>query len=134
MLQGFLLFPHVVQYTYSRNSSVGMATDYGQDDKKILSSSSCKVKNYHFSRSFTPAVGHTQPLPRDTRYLSPEIKRLERVDDYTPPTNARVKGTRICISILAQCLISSAEEQFYRYKYMYLHINDSPQTPCACFS
>jgi hypothetical protein len=45
----------------SRDSSVGIATDYGLDDQGGGSSSPGRVKNFYFSISSRPALGSTQP-------------------------------------------------------------------------
>jgi hypothetical protein len=43
------------------DSSVGIATGYGLDDRGGGSSSPGRVKNVHFSISFRPALGSIQP-------------------------------------------------------------------------
>jgi hypothetical protein len=43
------------------DSSVGIATGYGLDDKGGGSSSPNKVNNFYFSISSRPALGSTQP-------------------------------------------------------------------------
>jgi hypothetical protein len=45
----------------SRDSSVRIATGYGLDDQGGESSSPGWVKNFHFSISYRPALGSTQP-------------------------------------------------------------------------
>jgi hypothetical protein len=44
-----------------RDSSVGIATDYGRDDQGGGSSSPGRVKNFYFAISSRPAPGSTQP-------------------------------------------------------------------------
>jgi hypothetical protein len=65
--------------TNSRDSSVGIATDYGLDDGGNRSSSPGKVKNFLFSKSSRPALGSTQPpIQWVPRGLSPGVKRSGR--------------------------------------------------------
>jgi hypothetical protein len=53
----------------------------------------------HFSTSSRPALGSTQPpiqwVPGD---ISPDLKRLERDADHSPPSSAEVKKTWIYTS------------------------------------
>jgi hypothetical protein len=72
----------------SRDSSVGIATGYGLDDRGGGGSSSPgRVKNFHFSISSRPALGSTQPPIK----WVPGVKRQGREADHSPPTSAEVK-------------------------------------------
>jgi hypothetical protein len=58
-----LSLKNVRVYTFrSRDSSVSIATGYGLDDRGGGSSSTRRVKNFHFSISSRPALGSTQPI------------------------------------------------------------------------
>jgi hypothetical protein len=58
-------------------------------------SSPDRVKNFHFSISFRPALGPIQPpiqcICRGGGALSPVVKRSEREADHSLPTSAEVK-------------------------------------------
>jgi hypothetical protein len=53
----------------NRDSSVGIATGYGLDDRGGGSSSPGRVKMFHFSISSRPALGSTQPPIKGYRGL-----------------------------------------------------------------
>jgi hypothetical protein len=72
----------------SRDSADGIGTSYGLDDGGVSSSRS-RVKNFHFSVSFRPAMGSTQPIKWVQGALSPGVKRHEA--DHSAPTSAEVK-------------------------------------------
>jgi hypothetical protein len=58
------------------------------------SSSPGRVKNVFFSKSFSPALGFTQPpIQSVPGALSPRVERPEREADHSPPTSAEVKKT-----------------------------------------
>jgi hypothetical protein len=59
----------------NRNSSVGIVTDYGLDDRGGRSSSPGMVKNILFCKSPRPGLGSTQPpIHRVPGALSPGVK------------------------------------------------------------
>jgi hypothetical protein len=76
----------------SLDSSVGIATGYGLDDRGVGVRVPESVKNFLFSTSSRLALGSTQPpiqwLPGA---LSPGLKRQGREVDHSPPTSAEVK-------------------------------------------
>jgi hypothetical protein len=90
----FTLFHLFILYSsiMSRDSSVGIATGYGLDEKGGGSSSPGRVKNFHFSISSRPALGSTQP---PTKWvpgaLSPGVKQQGREAEQSPPASAKVK-------------------------------------------
>jgi hypothetical protein len=68
----------------SRDSSVGIATGYGLDDRE--------VKNFLFSMSSRPTPGSTKPpIQRVAGVLSLEPKRPGREANHSPPASADVK-------------------------------------------
>jgi hypothetical protein len=96
----------------SLDSSVGIATGYGLDDRWGRSSSPGMVKNFLISMSFRLALGSTQPhIQWVPGALFPGVKRQGREADCSPPTIAEVKTMWIYTSIppyafMAECLIS----------------------------
>jgi hypothetical protein len=94
-----------------RDSSVGIVTNYGLDEKG-RSSSPGRVKNFLFSTSPMPALGSTQsPIEWVPGALPTGEKRPEREADHSPPDSAEVKKMWISTSTLpyafmAYCLIS----------------------------
>jgi hypothetical protein len=80
--------------TASQDSSVGIATGYGLDDRGV------RILVPVGSMSSWPALGHTQPTLQCVAYnLSSEIKRPEREADHSRPANAEVKKMWICSTI-----------------------------------
>jgi hypothetical protein len=76
------------QMSGSRDSSVGIATGYGLDDRGGAGSSSPgRVKNFHFPISSRPALRSTQPPIK----WVPGVKRQGREADHSPPTSVEVK-------------------------------------------
>jgi hypothetical protein len=67
------------------------------------SSSSDKVKNFHFSIQSRPALGSTQWVPWA---LSPGVKRQGRDADHLPPTSAEVKTMSIYIFTLSHVFLT----------------------------
>jgi hypothetical protein len=68
--------------------------------------SPCRVKNFHFSISSSPALGPNQPpiqwLP-EALFLG--VKWQEHEADHSPPTSAEVKKTWILTSIPPYVLV-----------------------------
>jgi hypothetical protein len=76
-----------------------IGTGYGLDDRPWgRSSSPGRVKNFHSSMSFRPALGLTQPpIQWVPGALSPGVKRPGRVADDSPPVSAEIKKMWIYI-------------------------------------
>jgi hypothetical protein len=75
-----------VAFFSSRDSVVGIATDYGLDDRGV----EVRVpvgKNYFLSTFLRPVLGPTQPTVR----WMPGVKRSERETDHSPKTSAELK-------------------------------------------
>jgi hypothetical protein len=95
-----------------RDSSVGIATGYGLDDKRSRSSSPGKVKSFLLSTPSRPVLGSTQsPFKLVQGALSPGVKRPGRDVDHSPSISTEVKKTWIYTStpshvFIAWCLIS----------------------------
>jgi hypothetical protein len=78
----------------SRDSSVGIATGYGLDDRGVGVPSPGGGKNFHFSMSFRPFSGaHPASYPMGTGGSFPGVKRQGREADHSPPARAEVKKT-----------------------------------------
>jgi hypothetical protein len=76
----------------SLDSSVGIATSYGLDDRGDRSSRPGRVKNFLFSKSSRLALGSTQPpIQWVPGALSPWVKRPGREADHSPATSTKVK-------------------------------------------
>jgi hypothetical protein len=75
----------------SRDSAVGIATGYGQDDRGVGIRVPGGVKDFNFSTSSRPALGLNQWVPG--------VKRPESEADHSPPGSAEVKKTWIYTSI-----------------------------------
>jgi hypothetical protein len=74
------------------NSSVGIATGYGLDDRGRRSSSPGRVKNFLFFTSSRPALGPTQPLIQWVPgALSPGVKGSRREAEQSLPASTEVK-------------------------------------------
>jgi hypothetical protein len=58
-------------------------------------SSPCRVKNFHFSTSSSPALGYTQPPVQWVQGSFRGVKRKGREADHSPPTTAEVKNAWI---------------------------------------
>jgi hypothetical protein len=83
----------------SRDSSVGIATVYGLDDRVVGVPSPDTVKNFLFFGASRPALGSTQPpIQWVPRALSPGVKRPGHEAEHSPPTSAEVKKTWIYTS------------------------------------
>jgi hypothetical protein len=65
----------------TRNSSVGIATDYWLDDLGGRSSNPGRVKKFLFSTSSRPALGSTQP---PIQRIQGTLKRPGRKADHSP--------------------------------------------------
>jgi hypothetical protein len=76
----------------SRDSSIGVATGYGLDDRIIGVRSFAWAGNFSLRHRVQPGCGAHQPpiqwIPRD---LSLGIKRLRLEADHSPPSSAKVK-------------------------------------------
>jgi hypothetical protein len=76
----------------SRDSSVGIATGYGLDDRRAGVPVPGGSKYFHFSISSRPALGSTQPPIKWVRGGPFQgVKRQGREADHSPPTSAVVK-------------------------------------------
>jgi hypothetical protein len=83
---------HLYLTDRSRDSSVGIATGYGLDDRGVGVKRPCKVKNFLFSTSPRPALGCTQPPSQWVPgALSPGVKRPGREAVHSLPPSVEVK-------------------------------------------
>jgi hypothetical protein len=83
----------------SRDSSVGIATIYGLDDREVGIKSPSRIKNFLFSKSSRLALRSTQsPIKSVPGALSPGVKRLGCEADHSPPTSVEVKKVWIYTS------------------------------------
>jgi hypothetical protein len=74
----------------SRDSAVGIVTDYWLDDRGV--GVRVPVGSRIYSTSLRPALGSTQsPVKWVPGAHSPGVKRPMREADHSPPTNAEVK-------------------------------------------
>jgi hypothetical protein len=100
----FLTLPITCIGSYPVNSlpssiSAGIATSYWADDRGFGVKSPDGVKNFHFSMSFRPALGSTQPpIQWVLGILSPWAKRPSRDAKHSPPTSVEVKKTWVYTS------------------------------------
>jgi hypothetical protein len=78
----------------NRDSTVGIATGYGVDDRGVGVRVPDRVKNFQFSTSSRPTPGPTQPpIQWVLGALSPEVKRQGHEAEHSPPARAEVKKT-----------------------------------------
>jgi hypothetical protein len=93
------------------DSTLGMVTGYGLDDRGGRSWSPGRIKNFLFSKSSRPALRSTQHSIQWVQgALSLAVKRPGREADHSPPASAEVKKLWIYTStppyaFMAQCLI-----------------------------
>jgi hypothetical protein len=84
-----LLFFHYI-LSMSRGSSVGIATAYGLDDRRVAVR--VLIGSRIFSISSRQALGPTQPpIQWVPGVLSPGVKRQGREAHHSPPASAEVK-------------------------------------------
>jgi hypothetical protein len=84
----------------SRDSSVGIATGYGLDDRGVGVRVPVGSGIFHFSKSSRPALEYTQPpIEWVPGAHSPEAKRQEHEADHSPRTSAEVKTMWVYTSI-----------------------------------
>jgi hypothetical protein len=111
-----------VLFLRSRDSSVGIATGYGLDDRGV--GVRVPVGSGIFSTSSRPALGPTQPpIQWVAGALSPGVKRPRCEADHSPPTSAEVKKMWLYTStppyaFMAWCLISEAQGRLCLYLYL----------------
>jgi hypothetical protein len=75
----------------SRDSSVCIATGYGQDGRPSISRKGQEI--ILFSTASRPALGPTKPsIQRLPGVLSPRVKRQGSEADHSPPSSAEVKN------------------------------------------
>jgi hypothetical protein len=96
-------------YTRSRDSSVGIATRYAQDDRGV--GVRVPVGSRILSTSFNRLWGHPASYPMRTGGSFPGVKRPRREADHSPAASAEVKKiwiytTTPSYASMAQCLIS----------------------------
>jgi hypothetical protein len=106
---GRTLINPVLVNSSSRDSSVGIATDWGLDDRAV--GVRVPVGSRIFSTSSGPVLGPTQlPIQWVPWALSPGVKRPGLEADHSPPTSPELKKTWIYIhcpyAFMAWCLIS----------------------------
>jgi hypothetical protein len=106
-LDGLGLFPFRINYEItnltdswaSRDSSVGIATGYGLDDRGVGARVPIGSRIFSSPRRKRPVLGPNQPpIQWVPGAISPGVKRPWREDDYSPPISAEVKNTRIYTS------------------------------------
>jgi hypothetical protein len=83
---------HGIVHMWGRDSSVGIATDYGLDDPGIESR-----RERNFSHTSRPALGSTQPPAQWIPGSFPGVKRPGRGADHPPPSSAEVKKSRVIL-------------------------------------
>jgi hypothetical protein len=99
---------YYVEYR-SSDSAVGIATNYGLDDRGV--GIRVPVGSRIFSTSSRPALGSAQPIQWVPGALSLGVKRPGREADHSSPASEEVKKMWIYTSIppyvfMAYCLIS----------------------------
>jgi hypothetical protein len=78
----------------SRDSSVGIATGYGLDDRGVGVRVPVRVKNFLFSTASRSNLGPNQPpIQWVPGAPFPVVKRPGREADHSPPASAEVKRT-----------------------------------------
>jgi hypothetical protein len=88
---------------WSRDSSVGIATDYGLDDR---GSNSCGAGNFFPRHRVQTGSGpHPASCPMGIRGSFPGIKRPGRDADHSPPSSAEVKE---CVELYLHFLNTSS--------------------------
>jgi hypothetical protein len=93
-----------------RDSSVGIATSYGLDDREV------GVRISVFSTSSRPALESTQPpIQWVPGALSPGVKRPVRVADHLPPTSAEVKKTCVYTSTPPYAFMSYKHKENFTF-------------------
>jgi hypothetical protein len=100
----------------SRDSSVGIVTGYGLDERGV--DVRVPVGSRIFSPPRRPDRLWSPPIQWVTGAVCPEVKQPGREADHSPPTSAEVKKMRIYTStppcaFMAYWLISYAQEQLY---------------------
>jgi hypothetical protein len=81
----------------SHDSSVGIATAYGLDDRRVGVAVWSRI--FSFPRCPDPVLGPTQPpIQWEPGPLCPKVKQPGRESDHSPSTSAEVKKTWIYIS------------------------------------
>jgi hypothetical protein len=89
------LKPSTTQMAIKRNyrlSIDSLATGWTTGGRRVQSSSSDSVKNFHFTISSRPAVGSTQvPSQWETGYPSPGVKRQVSEADHSTLISVHVK-------------------------------------------
>jgi hypothetical protein len=100
-------------YIRSRDSSVGIATGYGLDDREFWIR--VPVGSRIFSTSSRPALGPTQPpIQWVPGAFSLGVKRRGRKADHSPPASVEIKKTWLYTStptyaFMAWCLINQVQ-------------------------
>jgi hypothetical protein len=99
----------------SKDSSVGIVTVYGLDDRSSIPCGSKK------SLYFTASRQALRPTPSPLQYvpaaLSLWVKSAESNANHPPPSRAEVNnvGATTQFSIMSWCLVCSAQEQLYHF-------------------
>jgi hypothetical protein len=89
----------VTVYSWSRDSSVGIATGYGLDDQGGGSSSPGRVKMFSLLHIVQTGSGvYPTSYKMGTGGSFPGVKRQGPEADHSPPTSAEVKNMWIYIS------------------------------------
>jgi hypothetical protein len=111
----------------SRDSSVGIATDYGLDDRMIGVRIPPGLGIFFFDTASRPALGPTQPLiQRVPGALSVGVERPGCEVDHSPPSTDEVKE-RVQL-YLVWYLVKHKDNftvNFYYYFFIFITINIS---------
>jgi hypothetical protein len=119
----FTNLPHIE----SRDSSIGIMTDYGMDDPIIGVGIPEGAGNFSFDTASRPALGLTEPhLQWIAGALSLGVKWSGRDAYHSPPSSVEV---RMCGAIppfpqhsfMAWCAVKKAQGQLYFYLYLALY-------------
>jgi hypothetical protein len=97
----------IISEVRSRGSSVGIATDYGLDDRNLGGLDSQRgLEIFLIFTASRPALRPTQPpIQWVPVALSPAVKLRGREADHSPPSSAEVKNAWRCASTPIHLLV-----------------------------
>jgi hypothetical protein len=90
-----IFYSSLCQKTKSRDSAVGIATDYGLDNRGVGVPSPFEVKNVLPQAGKTGSGAHQASYSMGTGGSFPAVKRQGREADHSPTTSAEVNKTYI---------------------------------------